>query len=141
MKDRLDGSDEQSHESRKQVKQSVAEADELERFMLKVLRRLPGYMRRCSITPELEGSAEWMSKLGMFWWNAREERGVSRSDVAVRMRVPEDNVRFLEFGLAEQDELKEDFLRGYSLAIGAPEIYDQFQEKFPNVVETFPNTK
>ena len=141
MGDRPNPSDEQAHQSREQIRRNVAEADELERFMLKVIGRLPHYMKRCDIKVEAEGSAEWLSRLGRFWWREREVKGLSRPEVATRMGRDVDNVNLLEFGLAEDVELRADFLQGYANALGEPQIFDRFEEIFPNALGVFQRTK
>ena len=94
-------------------------------------RRLRVFARRSAAIPADErGSFEWLSAAGTFWWEARERAGLSRDEVARRLNVPLNQVRFIEFGLVTPQELSERCVREYARALGAPELSDQFRERF-----------
>jgi transcriptional regulator with XRE-family HTH domain len=83
-----------------------------------------------AIPAKERASYEWLSSAGAFWWQARERAGMSRDDVAHGLGIPVNQVRFLEFGLVTPRELSERSLRAYARALGAPDLYEQFRERF-----------
>lgn len=103
---------------------------ELKRYMEKLWQRLPGYARRAAALPsESAGSVEWLGRIGKFWWNAREGFGLDRNQMAERLGVDLDVVRFFELGLGEGKELT-DLPQHYATVFGKPELYDEFCHKF-----------
>ncbi len=94
-------------------------------------RRLQVFSKRAAAIPaEERGSFEWLSSAGAFWWQARERAGLSRQDLAQGLGIPVNQVSFLEFGLVMPQELSERSLRSYARALGAPDLYEQFRERF-----------
>jgi hypothetical protein len=106
-------------------------SDEFRAYMDELWRRLRVFSKRSPTIPaEERGSFEWLAAAGTFWWDAREKAGLSREDVAQELRVPINQIRFLEFGLVSSNELSERRLRALARTLGAPELYDQFRERF-----------
>ena len=94
-------------------------------------RRLRVFAKRSAAIPADErGSFEWLSSAGAFWWQARERAGLSREDLAQSLNVKTNQVRFLELGLVTRRELSERSLRAHARALGAPDLYEQFCERF-----------
>jgi hypothetical protein len=94
-------------------------------------RRLRVFAKRsAAIPPDEHGSFEWLSSAGVFWWQARERAGMSREDLAHDLGIRTNQVRFLELGLVMPRELSEHSLRAHARALGAPELYEQFCERF-----------
>jgi hypothetical protein len=106
-------------------------SDELRIYMDEMWRRLRVFSRRSAAIPaEERGSFEWLTAAGAFWWDARERAGLSRDDVAHQLGVTVNHVRFLEFGLVTLRELSEKPMRAHAEALGQPDLYVQFQERF-----------
>lgn len=80
--------------------------------------------------PEAPRSIEWLGRTGKFWWGYREQGNLSRYQVANRMGVNVNEVRFFEVGLAVPEVALSDFPRRYAEALGKPELYEQFREQF-----------
>jgi len=113
--------------------QELANRDspEFKAYMAELRMRLPGYARRAATVPPGErDSVEWLGRMGKFWWEAREREGLSRSQVAKRMGVTANQIRFLEFGLAGSEELTIDFLGRYAAALGRPSLLEEFSATF-----------
>jgi hypothetical protein len=104
---------------------------ELRAYMDALWQRLRVFAKRSAPIPaDKPGSFEWLSAAGAFWWQARERAGLSRNDVAQRLGLQVNQVQFLEFGLATRQDLSERRLRDYARALDAPELADQFRERF-----------
>src|SRR5947208_8628411 len=100
-------------------------------FMDELWRRLRVFAKRSAAIPADErGSFEWLSAAGGFWWQARERAGLSREDLAHSLAIQTNQVRFMELGLVMARELSEPSLRAHARALGAPELYEQFCERF-----------
>ena len=104
---------------------------EFRAYMDEVYRRLPTYARRAAtIPPGEKGSIEWLARVGKYWWGAREQEHLPRCRVAELAGAHVNSVRLLEFGLALETELSPEFLQRYATALGHPELYEEFQQKF-----------
>src|SRR5882762_725218 len=94
-------------------------------------QRLRVFAKRSATIPADEhGSFEWLSSAGVFWCQARERAGISHEDLAHNLGIRTNQVRFLELGLVMPRELSERSLRAHAQALGAPELYEQFCERF-----------
>src|SRR5215208_163576 len=99
--------------------------------MDQVWRRLHALSKRsAALAADQPGSFEWLTAVGAFWWDARERAGLSRSEVAERLHVPPSDLRLLEFGLASPRDLSRRRVQAHAEALGAPELYAQFRERF-----------
>lgn len=101
-------------------------------YMDELWRRLRVFAKRSAAIPaEERGSFEWLSSAGAFWWQARERAGLSREDLAQSLGIKPNEVRFLELGLVNTSrELSERSLRAHAEALGSPDLYEQFCERF-----------
>jgi Helix-turn-helix domain len=94
-------------------------------------RRLRVFSKHAAAIPaEERGSFEWLSSAGAFWWQARQQAGMSRQDLAQQLGITEHQLCFREFGLVTPRELSERSLRACARALGAPDLYEQFHERF-----------
>jgi len=80
--------------------------------------------------PDERWSPEWLEEIGRFWQQAREQSGLSRQDIAQRLDVTLNEVRFLEYGLATPSELKKGWVTRYAEALGEPALDTAFREQF-----------
>lgn len=109
---------------------SKQESSDFTEYLDELRRRLPEYARRAAaVSPEAKGSIEWLARIGKFWWEAREREGLSRYQVAEKLDVPVNSVRFLELGIASLDEVA-NLPPKYATALGRPELYSRFIEQF-----------
>lgn len=100
-------------------------------YLEELYRRLPQYARRAAVVPPNEtGSIEWFTAIGKFLWQAREGKKMSRYELAERAGIHVNEVRFLEFGLVSLDYLRSGVLKRYADALGRPELYSEFKQKF-----------
>ncbi len=114
------------------LRRELADSTQLKGYMEELRSRLPAFTRRAAaVEPEAPGSVEWLGRIGKFWWKAREDRELTRDEVAERSGTRLNEIMFLEAGLLTPQELKPDFLRGYAEALGDAELFAQFQEQFP----------
>jgi len=104
---------------------------EFRQYMDELFERLPGYAQRAAaVPPESKGSIEWYGRAGKLLWEAREKAGLSRYEVAERMHVPVGKVRFIEVGLATEQEISNGFVESYAKVIGDPDLYLRFRKTF-----------
>lgn len=109
---------------------NVTESPEFRAYLDQLWNRLPNYARRAAaIEPEEPYSVEWLAKAGRFWWDVREELGLSRHDAAEKVGIPINEVRFFELGLAEPIQV-EDRAFSYASVFNRPELYGQFCDSF-----------
>jgi len=107
------------------------ESREFRDYAAELSARLPEYARRAaSVEPETEGSIEWCGRIGKFWWQAREQKGLSRYQVAEKMAVNVNQVRFMEVGFNDLTDLSNDFFVSYAQALDRPELYKEFCRRF-----------
>ncbi|MBI2642182.1 MAG: helix-turn-helix domain-containing protein [Candidatus Wildermuthbacteria bacterium] len=107
------------------------ESRELREYMDELWKRLPEHTRRAaSVKPGSHRSVEWYAQVGKFFRDAREQAGLDRYQVAKRMDVPVNHIRFLEVGVADEGELDRDFLKNYANALGESELFDTAQRRF-----------
>ena len=107
------------------------EQKELREYMDELWERIPAYARRAaSIEPGARESVEWYAEIGKFWRDARERSALDRREAARRMEVHINHIRFLEVGVAGDEELDDDFISNYALALGQPDLKLTFNEKF-----------
>lgn len=119
----------------------IAESDEFRRYTEKLLVKLPNYARRAAgVAPEAPGSIEWLMRTGKFWWEAREEAGLSRHQMAEKIGIDIDDLRFAEMGLPEPGVWQSEFPKRYADALGQPTLYDAFCERFnlPKIIPPKP---
>ena len=106
------------------------ESPEFNQYLEELFRRLPGYVKRATgIEPEASGSIEQLGRMGKYLWEAREVAGLTRYEVAERMGVPVNQVRFLELGLGSEEE-RENLPVVYANALGRPDLYVGFLKQF-----------
>jgi hypothetical protein len=104
---------------------------EFRAYLDEVWRRLRLFSKRtAAIPPDERGSSEWLSAAGTFWKAARERAGLSAQDVAPRLGLSVNQVRFLELGLVTRNDLSEQRLREYARTVGDPELYEVFRKRF-----------
>ena len=104
---------------------------EFRSYLDELWRRLRVFSEHSAAIPaEERGSYEWLVSAGTFWWQAREQAGMSREDLAQDLGIAVNQIRFLEFGLVGPRELSEHSLRPYARALGAPDLYEQFRDRF-----------
>ena len=110
---------------------AVIESEEFGGYLEELRQRLPAYgLRAASVMPEEPGSIELAGRIGKFWWEARERAGVSRYQIAERMGMSPNQVRFLEVGLASPEELRNGILPAYAEALGQPELLEECRQQF-----------
>lgn len=103
------------------------ESPEVTQYFDELRKRLPGYAQRAAEVPAgAAESVEALEQLGTWWQQAREQNGLSRRQVAERMGVEINQVRFVELGLATAEDLQGEFLQRYAEALGDPELYQQY---------------
>lgn len=121
------------------------DSPDIQEYQEELFKRLVVYARLAAFIPkEAPGSVEWLGRIGKFWWEAREQSGLDRYQMAERMDVHVNSVRFVEVGIG-YPELglitpdgkvspeavgESEFPRKYAQALGNPEFYNQFLEKF-----------
>lgn len=106
------------------------ERDDMMTYLDELEKRLPRYAQRsAALRPEEPGSVEWSRAVGKYWRNARETHNLSRYGLAARTNTHVNNIRFLEGGLVEMEELQ-GFLEPYAQAIGDPNLYTEFSQRF-----------
>lgn len=108
-------------------------------------RRMPTMARLAAlIAPGQPGSVEWLGRIGRFWWEAREETGLSRTEVAKRMNIDINTVRFVEFGYGYPELglvspegrinptsiAESDFPGRYAEALGRVDLLPTFRARF-----------
>lgn len=109
----------------------VFEDPDVKDYLDQLWARLPSYARRSAAVPPGDPSSiEWMGRVGKFWWELREQHNLSRYQVADLMGAHINEVRFFEFGLAMPEVALSDFPKSYAEALGKPELYEEFREKF-----------
>ena len=113
-----------------------------EDFKRPLRARIREYALHAAVVPADErGSVEWVEKIGKFWWEAREQEGLTRDDVASRMGEDVNGVRFLEYGVGYEElhlsyngstltALDLEFAQRYANALGKPELFEAFKERF-----------
>src|SRR3989344_7699371 len=107
------------------------ESPEYRAYVEELWNRMPAHARRAATIPPNEpGSVEWLARVGKFWWEAREQTRLSRYQLAVRAGIKVNQVRFLEFGLAKPEELRDELLRDYAGALGKTDLYNDYQSRF-----------
>ncbi len=110
---------------------ATRDAAELRAYMDALWKRLRVFARRSALArPDERWSPEWLEQIGRFWWQAREQAGVSRQEVAARIGVSVDDVRLLEYGLGLPRELKYGLLGRYAEALGEPALYLTCRQRF-----------
>ena len=137
--------------SRGEKRQDVLDSPELAAYVEALWPRLAEFARlAATVPPEAPGSIEWYGRIGKFWWLARERQGLTREEVAQRMSEDIDSVRFLEFGLGWSElgittgdnkidpsaVADSDMVKGYAQALGQPQLYEQFCERFQLIPST-----
>ncbi len=106
------------------------ERDDMRAYVDELAERLPRYARRAAaLKPEEVGSVEWSKAVGQYWRGAREARNISRYGLAARMNTHVNNIRFLELGIVEIEEL-DGFLEPYSQALGDPDLFEGYRKTF-----------
>lgn len=82
--------------------------DELRTFLDDLWRRLRIFNSRTAAIPSDEtGSAEWLAAVGASWRQARERQALSTDEVARRLGVAVNHVRFQELGLVTMQDLSD----------------------------------
>jgi ribosome-binding protein aMBF1 (putative translation factor) len=109
-----------------------ADQREVMEYLDELEQRLPRFARRAAaIPPDKPYSAEWFSSLGKFWRNAREERGLSRREAAKRANVSANQLRLLEVGLGEPEDLRDGFMKRFADALGdSVNLLHECKERF-----------
>lgn len=130
---------------RSTIRRAILNDPEFKIYMEELWVRLPKFGElAASIPAEAPGSVEWLGRIGKFWWLAREQQGLTRREVAQRIGVETDAVRFLEFGMGyselgiiDQDgklnpsaAVESPLVGGYANALGRPELLEQFRDRF-----------
>ena len=111
--------------------QESAETAELRGYMDELWKRIPEYAQRAHDIPSgARNSVEWLKQIGDFWRAERENKGLSRQEVAERMSVPVNRIRFIEVGVPEEEDLNDKFLQLYAEALESPEFPQSFKEQF-----------
>ncbi|HEV7663590.1 MAG TPA: hypothetical protein VGQ62_08655 [Chloroflexota bacterium] len=83
-------------------------SDELKGFLDELFRRLRVFIERSATIPPNEvGSPEWLAAVGASWRQARERDGLAQSEIAQRLGVDVDHVRFQELGLLTMQDLSD----------------------------------
>ena len=112
---------------------SDPESEELREYMDELWKRLPEHARRAaSVKPDAHRSVEWYASVGKFFRQEREGAGLNRYEVAKKMGVPVNVIRFLEVGIPTDEELSSDFVLKYARAIGKPGLWASFENHFRN---------
>lgn len=127
------------------LRRGIQDSTEFRVYIDEMLRRLPQYSDLAAGIPaEAPGSVEWLKRIGAFWVEAREQQGLTIRDVAQRIGVETDAVRFLEFGMGYPElgiidpngqinpgaVVESDLARNYAGALGRPELFEKFREQF-----------
>lgn len=138
MKEQESNGDQQVSKA-EQRRQEVELSPDFRSYLDELYQRLPGYASRAATIPAGEfGSVEWLRDVGRFHWEARAASGLTRRQVAERMGVPVNAIRFFEFGVSDRElglrvgtgEDSREFPRAYAEVIGRPELYSQYRERF-----------
>ena len=109
---------------------ALAYIDELESSRLGKMTE-----RAKSIPAGQLGSVEWFEEVGNYWKEVRETSGTERYDVAARIGLHVNVVRFLEHGLAYPEELQGDLLPKLSQSLtGDLRAFETFSQRY-NVAE------
>mgnify|MGYP001610657491 CR=1 FL=1 len=124
--------DEQPDEEEQRRKEALdaVNSPEFKQYLDELWTRLPGYGEHAAaIRSEAPGSVEQLGRIGKYWWQAREAEGLTRYEVAERMGVPVNQVRFLEVGMGSEEE-REILPVLYANALGKPDLYVGFLKQF-----------
>lgn len=112
------------------IRDQVEHSEEMKGYMQEFQQRILEFTRRAAVVPpNSKGSVEWLGRIGKFWWQARENQGLSRYEVAEKLGVPVNQIRFLEFGMPTPNELRS-LTDRYAEALGQPDLSDQFCKTF-----------
>ncbi len=106
-----------------------------ERDAMDYIRRLqellPRYARRAqALAPAETGSVEWSEALGEYWTEVRQSVKASRYSAAAKSGAHVNDIRLLEGGLVEIEQVG-DFLERYSQALtGSTALWEKCRERF-----------
>ena len=94
--------------------------------------RLTRFRERAAAIPaNAVGSSEWLKDVGDYWEEARTNSGLSRYEVAGKIGVHVNVIRFLELGMAYPEELYGKLLPQLSQSLtGNLESYETFNQKY-----------
>lgn len=93
---------------------------DFQRYFNRLSQRLPKYERE---------SAEWLFQTGTILREARMSMGFTRATVAERMGIDINDLRLVEQGLGEREQLTEEWISRFSEAIEMPDLVDRIRRE------------